>query len=245
MLKMFCYNNGTKGGTLLAEALGIAKLKHNRSKWVPRDKDHVLNWGFAGVLPYRHIINRPNSVANAICKLRTFRILSRAGVSIPEFTDSLQEALGWLRTADIISRATTTGKGGEGIGVHPRGSNDLPRVPLYVKRVLKKAEYRIHVAFGEVIDKQQKKRRLDAPKGDGIVRNHDNGYVFVRNGIQVPKKVEEEAVKAVAALALDFGGVDVVYNQKADKAYVLEVNTAPGIEGTTVTKYKDAFAKYL
>jgi D-alanine-D-alanine ligase-like ATP-grasp enzyme len=36
---------------------------------------------------------------------------------------------------------------------------------------------------------------------------------------------------------LDFGAVDVIWNEKQQRAYVLEVNTAPGLEGQTVDDY--------
>jgi D-alanine-D-alanine ligase-like ATP-grasp enzyme len=44
---------------------------------------------------------------------------------------------------------------------------------------------------------------------------------------------------------LDFGAVDVIYNRAQDKAYVLEVNTAPGLEGSTLDNYVEAIQKVL
>ena len=46
-------------------------------------------------------------------------------------------------------------------------------------------------------------------------------------------------------LNLDIGGVDVVYRAGQDAAYVIEVNTAPGIEGTTVEKYAQKLREWL
>ena len=51
------------------------------------------------------------------------------------------------------------------------------------------------------------------------------------------------AVNAVKALGLDFGAVDIIYNEKENQYYVLEVNTAPGLEGTTLIKYAERFSK--
>ena len=42
-------------------------------------------------------------------------------------------------------------------------------------------------------------------------------------------------------LGLDFGAVDVIWNEHESKAYVLEINTAPGLEGSTVEDYKEFF----
>ena len=49
----------------------------------------------------------------------------------------------------------------------------------------------------------------------------------------------EEAVLLVGEVE-DFGAFDVIYNQKKNQAFVLECNTAPGIEGTTLDNYVEA-----
>ena len=48
---------------------------------------------------------------------------------------------------------------------------------------------------------------------------------------------------AIKVLGLDFGAVDIIYNKQEDKWYVLEVNTAPGIYGTTLDKYVNAIMR--
>ncbi|MNN94301.1 hypothetical protein D3C81_2129010 [compost metagenome] len=72
------------------------------------------------------------------------------------------------------------------------------------------------------------------------VRNLANGFIFARGEDalgNVPKDVLDQAVKAVASLGLDFGAADVIYNDRQKKAYVLEVNTAPGLSGSTLDGY--------
>ena len=51
---------------------------------------------------------------------------------------------------------------------------------------------------------------------------------------------KEKRNAAIKALGLDFGAVDIIYNEAEDQHYVLEVNTAPGLEGTTLQKYTEA-----
>src|SRR5690606_23689172 len=119
---------------------------------------------------------------------------------------------------------------------------------FWVKYKKKKDEFRVHVAFGRVIDVQRKALRqtdhegnpIDTTKIDFRIRNLAHGFIFKRHDISVPSCVTEEAVKAVEALGLDFGAADVIYNAAEGKAYVLEVNTAPGLEGTTVESYTNA-----
>jgi hypothetical protein len=67
--------------------------------------------------------------------------------------------------------------------------------------------------------------------------------VFSRTGIREIPEVTQLAIKAVQALGLDFGAVDVVF---ADgKASVLEVNSAPGLKGQTLVSYANAVRKYM
>ena len=61
-------------------------------------------------------------------------------------------------------------------------------------------------------------------------------------GVYASDHVRAQSVAAVRSLGLDFGAVDVVERQ--NKAYVLEVNTAPGLVGTTLEKYVDAIREY-
>jgi D-alanine-D-alanine ligase-like ATP-grasp enzyme len=41
---------------------------------------------------------------------------------------------------------------------------------------------------------------------------------------------------------LDFGAVDVIWNAQKEKPYVLEINTAPGLEGQTIADYAAFFS---
>jgi len=64
-----------------------------------------------------------------------------------------------------------------------------------------------------------------------IGRNFKNGFAFqlVRHD-DIPRGAVEEAKKSVKALGLDFAAVDILRG-KDGKFYVLELNTAPGVEG--------------
>ena len=100
-----------------------------------------------------------------------------------------------------------------------------------------------HVWKGTIIDVQEKRRRagyVSTGDGDSYIRNHHNGWVFCRADIEEPANLRTIARSAIGTLSLDFGAVDIIYNQKSNKLFVLEVNTAPGLEGTTLQKYTEA-----
>lgn len=242
MFKIYPYNSGSEGAKLLAQALGIRLLKRVGSRWRGTPRDYVINWGSQGV-PNNGatVINKPEAVARASNKISAFREFERRGVRTPQYSTDHRTAQGWADAGDtVIARSLVSASEGRGITIVPAGGR-VPVVPLYTKYVKKKYEYRIHVMRGEVIDEVEKRLRRGGTNSP--IRNTANGYVFAREGIRVPQTVRDEAIKAVTALGLDFGAVDIVYNERRAEAYVLEVNTAPGNTGTTTQRYAAAFRR--
>lgn len=190
------------------------------------------------------VVNTVQAVRLAGNKLLTFQALKdKDGISIPEFTVDIDVARGWTRDGiGCVCRTVLSGHSGNGI-VLAHNETEVVRAPLYVKYIKKQDEYRVHVAFGEVIDVQHKRKRAGFEGRNAQIRNHQTGWVYCREDIQEPNGLRELAVATTSALGLDFGAVDIIYNAKQNKCYCLEVNTAPGIEGTTVTKYTEAFTK--
>ena len=168
----------------------------------------------------------------------------------PEYTTDFHKARLWLaQGSTVVERHVLNGHSGEGIRlVEPGAGEEISRAPLYVKYVPKKQEYRVHVCGGQAVDIQRKARRKDLADDEinWKIRNHDNGFIFARNEDgQVPDDVVVQSVRAVQALGLAFGAVDVIFNDKAQQAYVLEVNTAPGLAGETLAGYVGRFQQYL
>ncbi len=97
---------------------------------------------------------------------------------------------------------------------------------------------------GSVIDYVEKKMKSGVKPENPYVRNVENGWVFCREDIAVFEDVKALAIEAIRALGLDFGAVDIIRTKKG-RNYVLEVNTAVGMEGTTVEKYRTALANYV
>jgi glutathione synthase/RimK-type ligase-like ATP-grasp enzyme len=238
MIYMYAYSNGSKTAKLLAEKLGIKRLKHVGSKAKPTV---VINWGKG--IPFTKVINDYKAVGSAINKLIAFQIMEGKGVSVPPYTTSVSKAQAWMPKDKVVARATLTGHEGAGISIHSMGS--LPQVPLYVKYIPKKKEFRVHVCGDKIIDRQQKVLKAGTQPHSWEVRNTANGFIFQRQGINVPTDVDTQALAAVKALSLDVGAVDVIWNESQNKAYVLEVNTAPGLEGTSLEIYSKALRQLI
>lgn len=213
----------------------------------------MINWGGSTNVitsPVAQVINKFEAVAVAGNKLRTFQALEgKDGIRIPQFTTDRSVATGWLRNGiSVVCRLKLSGHSGDGIVLVDDKTADLPQAPLYVQYIKKQQEYRVHVAFGEVIDVQEKRKRKDLPEDfttNFQVRNHHTGWVYCREDLSPPDELSRMGLQIADALGLDFGAVDIIYNAKRNECYCLEVNCAPGLEGTTVTKYVDAFKKAL
>ena len=182
---------------------------------------------------------------NPVNKIEQFRAFQAAGVSAPRFSlsESGANALG-VRT--LFARTLVNSTNGRGIVEFDSTVESYPRAPLYTEYIPKKAEYRVHVVFGKVVDVQQKKKKrgFDGDR-DTRIRNVANGYVYTRNDIVEPSGIRELAIKAVECLSYSYGAVDIIYNEKQDKCFVLEVNSRPGLMGTTLINYVNAIKEQL
>lgn len=95
-------------------------------------------------------------------------------------------------------------------------------------------EYRVWVYRKRVLAVYEK--RLTEPENNTkFGRNRANGWTFHALGTEgIPESVRDVSKRAVAALGLDFGAVDVLGKWEGDdhldvQATVLEVNSAPGV----------------
>lgn len=247
---IYTYNKGSQSAKLLSEALNVKRLKLVGSKFRGRLDKTVINWGSSSISDQAavcKVINKPEAVMLSSNKLKSFELFKEHGVSIPPFWTTKDEAEEEIRQgACIVCRTILSGHSGAGI-VIADDVDGLVKAPLYVAYIPKKYEYRYHVFNGKVIDVQRKARNKDVADEDvnWKVRNHDNGFIFMREGVEIVPEAEAEAIKAVEALGLDFGAVDIIYNEKQNKFYVLEVNSAPGLTGTTLDNYVNAFKEVL
>lgn len=156
----------------------------------------------------------------------------------PDSTRDISVARSWIEAGDaVMCRRLLRASEGRGIVVAETADQLVP-APLYTRYVKKKAEYRVHVLNGQVIDVQAKRKRKGFEgERDTKVRNIANGYVFCRDNIVEPNDLRSVAIKATASLGYALGAVDIAYNERNNLLVVLEVNANPGMQGTTLEKY--------
>ncbi len=249
-LKVLPYKSGSKSAKELVRSLSPNAIMKKQTTPL-KGKKILLNWGNSHPLfsvSGASVLNKPEAVTTASDKLKALRCMIDAGVKVPEFTSDISVARSWIEDERIVlCRKLLRSNSGKGI-VIAKTVDELVTAPLYIKYIRKEKEYRLHVFRGKVIDLVEKKRRsgfTESSVYNKYIRSCDNGWVFCRDNVTVSDAVKAEAIKAVTALGLDFGAVDIVINKRDNTPVVLEVNTAPGLVGTTVTKYKEAIKEWI
>lgn len=253
--------------TALAESLDqrVAALKIDGSSiYRGRTTDTIINWGNsrfsqANVLGQANVLNRPAAIRQASMKTEAFREMDSDGVPTVQFTTSRDTAQAWVDGGDLVyARTVLQGHSGEGIVmIHNNPSSiqgvggafevqsSLPQAPLYTKGITaQRREFRIHVMKGVVTYVQQKKRADGYRENENysnVVRNYHTGWIYASSDIRPNDAALDAAIRSVNALGLDFGAVDVI--TRRDDAWVLEVNTAPGLQGTNLETYTNNFVR--
>lgn len=261
--KILAYKQASESAKALAERLDVKRLKDEGSTWRGKAGDVLINWGrstdhiaFHGAAK---VLNTPEAVSNASHKVRTFVAMKEAedrgeAIKMPKNTTAADVALQWMADGtDVVVRNVVQGHSGAGIEIisaaqyanYARGDGVFPRAPLYTAYVRKSEEFRIHVMNGEAFFVQRKARKMDVPDDqvNWQVRNLDGGFIYANVDVEVDEVAKQYAITAVRALGLDFGAVDVIKTKRGN-FFVLEVNTACGLAGTTLDKYAEAFQRH-
>jgi len=198
-----------------------------------------------GYKVWRSIISKSNrdnvKYGHSVDKLTQYRWFQEQGIPALEFTTSDAKVATWLGEGSVVfGRKYLNSSCGKGIVVFepPEAAGNWETCPVYTKYKKKKREFRVHVFKNQVVSVCEKKRRKDFDgERDTKIRNLANGYVFVQAVSNEPAGLRELALQAAQISPSDFRGVDIGYNEKADELFVIEVNSAPGIQGSNVNKY--------
>lgn len=244
----------------IIRAQGIPCIRvYEDGNYRSRKNDLIINWGNPRDPDWHfhedaYFLNLPEYIRIASNKLESALLFSTTDIRIPSFTTNIAQAMAWVSSGDrVLGRRLLNSSGGRGIIEFSLRDNpallpeDFFDIPLFVKYIPKIAEYRVHVFKDSVIDVQRKRKSTEAVRNETInnrIRNHNNGWVFTRENCTPDNNLLVDCVRAVSVLGLDFGAVDVVVS-KRNIPYILEVNTAPGLEGQTLQSYTNAIISLL
>ena len=184
----------------------------------------------------------------SVDKLTQFNWFKANNIPALEYTTKLTDVEAWLNEGNIVfGRKYLNSSCGKGIVIlEPNTDAFHEQCPVYTKYKKKKREFRVHVFKDQVVAVVEKKRKKEFDgERDTKIRNLANGYVFIQTVENEPEGLRTLALAASKVSASDFRGVDIGYNAKKDELFVIEVNSAPGIQGSNVNKYLEAMVQHV
>lgn len=234
------YSDSTSAtGRELAGALGI-----RCGTRPPGKKENLLiRWGSSVQVETRpgKVLNNRRAILLSTNKFESLRTLRNQGVGTPET---------WTNAEDVLFPALARKIN------HSQGSDiilclqkqDVRRAlnrgrKYFVRYIPTDREYRAHVFRGQVFRINQKLLQ-DREEWVPHIRNITHGYTFARPRQEMGAAATEMAIRAVSALGLDFGAVDLVIGDD-NRPYVLEVNTGPSLVEVGVEAYVEQIRPLL
>lgn len=240
----------------LAGILGVRYGKHIP----PRNARAVICWGAKlleedrmkdlNYLNNMVILNPFSNLQINRDKAKALKTMKEKGVSVPfvcldnEVDSKINDG---SMCFPLIAR-TKYHQGGEGFELclckrDIRRARNKGICHHYVQYIPNDKEYRIHVFNGDIIRMAKKLGREDC---NNWRRNHEDGWVFHNMELTetLPNGVKSEAKKAIAAMGLTFGAVDILWSD-FDEAVVLEINSAPGLIDNGLEVYSNKIKDYL
>lgn len=184
----------------------------------------IVDYGYGGPTPLPCLNRR----AGTFNKLQELEMLREEGVVTVPFARS-PEGL----TAPFLGRSLHHTRGNDIIvyRTHQRGR----RHDFYTQLVDKQQEFRIWSFRRKVIGCYEKILTYPSKLGrrgrSREVWNYRNGYAYIfRRSEEIPENIKALGRSAVDAVGLDFGAVDIILDRQG-RGFVLEINSAPGVEG--------------
>ena len=195
-----------------------------------------VNWG-----RYRANTELNPDISNATNKRTMRQLFKLRGVPTPDYL-TIQEAYERVnRGVPVVGRPDQHSKGRgywacqtvAQVQKALRGTRKKKAATHFIEYIPRERaprEYRVHIFKGKSIRISQK--QFDP----------DGRYVTIKPEHNV-RHVRQAAKDAVEALELDFGAVDILANDT--ECWVLEVNCAPGLGGSTPRLWADTFNRWF
>ncbi len=243
--------SGILTGRRLAKELGLRF--HTNANKIRQNSSVIIRYGNAQESPRiadDMNCNSRDSIIRCSNKHKLFYYLKDSGILAPEYFPyrsgkSIPDRLG-LR---FLGRKREHRAGQDIVLLErfqnvPHGTEYL--VPLYENII---REYRVHVAFNNVVKVMRKYPMSD--DANPIIKTASFGWQYKRSNlgrVECSESMQKTALKVAEILGLQFCGVDMAWSGKEKglgKWIVWEVNSAPSLNSDSLKLYVDLFKKNL
>jgi ribosomal protein S6--L-glutamate ligase len=197
-----------------------------------------------------YTVNRSIAIVRSRDKLRSLQLLSKAGVDVPKTvfsksTAAVDDLIEQIGTPMIIKVA----RGSQGNGVVLAETRKAAKsvvqafyvegVSILLQEFIEEAggaDIRVFIVGNQVVA-SYKRQSLD---GDFRSNVHQGG---VGTTVKLTQEEKKAALKAAKAMGLQICGVDLIQSERGP--LVLEVNSAPGLEGIEKVTGQDIAGKII
>ena len=202
----------------------------NRAKW----NDFIVNYGEKS--DKAHLNRNVN-----FDKIEVHKILEENGILLPKIYDKNEDMPD--KTFPLLARKNFHSKGRDII--YLKNKDDLNKInpnryDYLIEYIKKTSEYRVHILKGFTTIVNVKVNGED--DRNEIVRNRNKGWKQVEYNGEFRNKLVKIGEEVVDILDYDFAAIDII-RDKDNQFYVLEVNSAPGLEERKLKIYADYFLK--
>lgn len=184
----------------------------------------LIRWGATQSFNIRQNIileqNKQEQIRRSVDKLRQFRILQQHNLQQPEQVSGYD--------GQVYCKSPYTQKPYENIRYN--NINEQPYNSICTKQIDITTEYRVHYIN---LPNTNKEYTLFVQK----IKTTDTNYFRFRDGCKfivretIPPIVEQFGIEQIKQHGLDFGQVDIGYDENTGQQYAFEVNTSPGLMG--------------
>lgn len=229
------------GDTSLYDESQLYQLKFKNFNF---DNSVIIRWGTRENITANNsiIYNKAGAIANATDKLISRQLFIKNDVSAPRLLNHIDD----YNSGVVIARPYIHSKGKNLVVLNNKQElqNHWRNGWYYSEFIDKVREFRVHVGHSKVLALMEKHNPNNGSIAWNRAQNDTEPFTRIKQAEaddQNLLSVLQEAIKAVNALGLDMGGVDVMLD-KDGIAYVLEVNTAPTLNSSP--KVAEMWSKY-
>lgn len=219
MLRVLVAKGCTPTGGLLTQQLREAGI-------LGQPETGIISWGCA----YQGGLPCLNGRAGTVDKYHELAILRDHGILVPRTWPVA--APHYQIPLPVLGRKFTHKGGRDLIKIRTQAGlrNWGRRRDFWSEYIPSVTEFRVWVYRNAHLGTYEKVLVHPEWKARLVGRNYHNGYAFqLVPEERIPRRAVEAAIQSIHAMELDFGAVDILQGRDG-RYYVLEVNTAPGVE---------------